>query len=183
MIIALGESILDTGSTLGTASLTAPTVTAFVLAFLGTVALWWVYFDRSAEDSSRAIAASTDPGRLGRSAYTYFHLPMVAGIIVTAVADEKVIAHPLGHGSVAVTVTVLGGPALFLLGHLLFKRAVFGVLSWPRLVALAGLAALVPAGGAASPLVQSGAAACVVIGVGVADLVMHPERHPDVQPG
>ena len=174
MIIALGESILDTGSTLGTATLTAPTVTAFVLAFLGTVALWWVYFDRSAEDSSRAIAGSTDPGRIGRSAYTYFHLPMVAGIIVTAVADERVIAHPLGHGSAALTATELGGPALFLFGHLLFKRAVFGVLSWPRLVALALLAVLVPLGGVASPLVLGGATVLVVVGVGVSDMVLYP---------
>jgi low temperature requirement protein LtrA len=182
MIIALGESILDTGSTLGTATPDAPTVTAFVLAFLGTVALWWVYFDRSAEDSSRAIAGSTDPGRLGRSAYTYFHLPMVAGVIATAVADEKVIAHPLGHGSAAVTATVLGGPALFLLGHLLFKRAVFRVLSWPRLVALALLAVLVPVGGVVSPLVLGGLVVLVVIGVGVTDMVLYPGR-PAGQPG
>lgn len=176
MIITLGESILDTGSTLGTATLTAPTVTAFVLAFLGTVALWWVYFDRSAEDSSRAIAGSTDPGRLGRSAYTYFHLPMVAGIIVTAVADEKVIAHPFGHSSAAVVATTLAGPGLFLLGHLLFKRAVFGVLSWPRLVALALLAVLVPVGLVASPLVLDGLAVLVVIGVGVSDMFLYPRR-------
>jgi low temperature requirement protein LtrA len=183
MIIALGESILDTGSTLGTASLTAPTVTAFVLAFLCTVALWWVYFDRSAEDSSRAIATSTDPGRLGRSAYTYHHLPMVAGIIVTAVADERVIAHPLGHGSAALTATVLGGPALFLAGHLLFKRAVFGNLSWSRLVALAVLAALIPVGAAASPLLLAGVSTLVVIGVVVTDMILYPKAHPDVQAG
>ncbi len=62
MIIALGESILDIGSTLG-ATATSPRrrSTAFVLAFLGTVALWWVYFDRSAEDSSTAIAGSDRP--------------------------------------------------------------------------------------------------------------------------
>ena len=61
----------------------ADTVAAFVVAFLGSVALWWVYFDRSAEESAATIARVPDPGRLGRSAYTYFYLPMVAGIIVT----------------------------------------------------------------------------------------------------
>jgi low temperature requirement protein LtrA len=182
MIIALGESILDTGTSLGDVPFTAPTLTAFVLAFLGTVALWWVYFDRSAEDSSRAIATSPDPGRLGRSAYTYFHLPMVAGIIVTAVADEKVIAHPAGPGSGAITASILGGPALFLLGHLLFKRAVFGILSVPRLVAIAVLAALVPLGAVASPVLLGGAAAAVVIGVGIADMFLYPRTHPDDQP-
>jgi low temperature requirement protein LtrA len=175
MIIALGESILDTGKSLGDEPFTAPRVTAFVLAFLGTVALWWVYFDRSAEDSNRAIATSADPGRLGRSAYTYFHLPMVAGIIVTAVADEKVIAHP-AEGSAAVTACILGGPALFLIGHLLFKRAVFRVLSVPRVVALVVLAALAPAGAVVSPLVLDGAAAIVVVGIAVADALLYPRQ-------
>jgi low temperature requirement protein LtrA len=175
VIIALGESILDTGTSLGHDPFTAGTVTAFVFAFVGSVALWWIYFDRSAEDSNRAIATSEDPGRLGRSAYTYFHLPMIAGIIVTAVADEKVIAHP-AEGSAAVTASILGGPALFLIGHLLFKRAVFRVLSVPRAVAIVALAALVPLGAVVSPLLLGGAAAVVVIGVAVADMFLYPRQ-------
>lgn len=178
VIIALGESILDAGTSLGDGSFDAGRLTAFVLAFVGTVALWWVYFDRAAEDSSRAIAASTDPGRLGRSAYTYHHLPMVAGIIGTAVADELVIAHPGGPGSVAVTATVLGGPALFVSGHLLFKRAVFGTLSASRLVALAVFALLIPVGAVVSPLALSGITTAVLVGVVTADLVRHPGQQP-----
>jgi low temperature requirement protein LtrA len=172
MIIVLGESILDIGATLSGETITAARIVAFVLAFLGTVALWWVYFDRSAEVSSRAIASSADPGRLGRSAYTYFHLPMVAGVIVTAVADERVITDPAGHPSAAGTATVLGGPALFLLGHLLFKWAVFRHVSWPRLVALAVLALLIPVGAVVSPLALGGCTAAVVVGVVVSDLFL-----------
>ncbi|HEX5117619.1 MAG TPA: low temperature requirement protein A [Pseudonocardiaceae bacterium] len=178
VIIALGESILDIGTTLGQETFGAGRLTAFVLAFVGTVALWWVYFDRAAADSSKAIASSPDPGRLGRSAYTYYHLPMVAGVIVTAVADELVIGHPGGHGSVAVTATVLGGPALFLFGHLLFKRAVFRTVSISRLVALAVLAALIPVGGVVSPLALGGIATAVVIGVVIADFVRYPSEEP-----
>lgn len=180
VIIALGESILDTGMTLSEKGFTAPTVTAFVIAFVGTVALWWVYFDRSAEDSAKAIAASADPGRLGRSAYTYFHLPMVAGVIVTAVADELVISHPTEHGSAAITATVLGGPALFLFGHFLFKRAVFATVSVSRLVALAVLAALIPVGDLVSPLAFEAIAAAVVVGVAVADAIRYPAPGPAV---
>jgi low temperature requirement protein LtrA len=143
LIIALGESILVTGATFGELDLSAVVLAAFVIAFLGSVALWWVYFDRAAGDAEEAIASSADPGRLGRSAYTYLHLPMVAGIIVAAVGDELTIAHPLGHADLATAATVLGGPALFLAGHLLFKRAVFGVWSLPR---LGGIAALAVAG-------------------------------------
>ena len=41
---------------------------------------------------SRRIAASDDPGGWRALAYTYMHLPIVAGIIVTAVGDELVLA-------------------------------------------------------------------------------------------
>jgi low temperature requirement protein LtrA len=169
LILALGESILVTGSVFGELALSASTVAAFVVAFLGSVALWWVYFDRSAEDASGVIAESADPGRLGRSAYTYCHLPMVAGIIVTAVGDELVIAHPGGRASVATTTTVLLGPALFLAGHALFKRVVFGRLSVPRLLAIVALAGLWPVGPAVSPLLLALVATLVVAAVAVSD--------------
>ena len=165
VIIALGESILVTGATFERLPFAAATVAAFVAAFLGSVALWWVYFDRSAEAASRVIASSADPGRLGRSAYTYCHVVMVAGIIVAAVGDELVITHPSGHADAATIATVLGGPALFLVGHGLFKRAVFGVLSGQRLVAVLALAALAPVGLVAPPLLLVSAATLVVAGV------------------
>jgi len=179
LIIALGESILVTGATFGQLPLAPAAVAALVVAFLGSVALWWVYFDRSAEVSSDAIAHSADPGRLGRSAYTYFHLPMVAGIIVAAVGDELTIAHPTGETSAATAAVVLGGPALFLIGHVLFKWAVFSHVSVPRLAAIAALAALAPVSLVAPPLVLSGAATLVVAAVAAWDaraqyLVTHP---------
>jgi low temperature requirement protein LtrA len=176
VILALGESLLITGTVFGELPFSALTVAAFVVAFLGSVALWWVYFDRSAEDAGGVIAGSADPGRLGRSAYTYCHLPMVAGIIVTAVGDELTIAHPDGHASMATAATVLGGPALFLAGHALFKWAVFGRLSVPRLLAIVALAALWPARSALSPLLLASAATLVVAAVAVSDTRMARAR-------
>jgi low temperature requirement protein LtrA len=176
IIIALGESLLVTGTSLGEHPLTALAVAAFVVAFAGAVALWWVYFDRSAEAASGVIAGSADPGRLGRSAYTYCHLPMVAGIIVTAVGDELVLAHPGGHADAATTTTVLLGPALFLTGHALFKRLVFGRLSVPRLLAIAVLAGLWPLGSAVSPLLLSLAATVVVAAVAASDSLIPREQ-------
>ena len=75
---------------------TPPRSTAIAVAFLGTAALWWLYFDYVAEIAQPAPRATRRPGRLARDAYTYLHLPIVAGIIVTAVGDEIVIAHPGG---------------------------------------------------------------------------------------
>jgi low temperature requirement protein LtrA len=132
IIIALGESILVTGTTFGEIEASAVTVCAFVVAFVGSVALWWIYFARSAEAAREVFTSSEDPGRLGRSAYTYFHLPMVAGIIAVAAADELTVAHPGEPGTLASITLTLGGTALFLAGHALFKWAVFGVLPWSR---------------------------------------------------
>jgi low temperature requirement protein LtrA len=152
VMIALGESILVTGVTFGQLPWSPATLAALVAAFVGSAALWWIYFNRSAEDGRAVIARSTDPGRLGRVAYTYFHLPMVAGIIVTAVGDDLTVTNPGGDADAATIATVLGGPALFLAGHVLFKRQLLGVLSVARLVAIAALVALVPLGWVVSPL-------------------------------
>jgi low temperature requirement protein LtrA len=172
VIIALGESVLVTGATLAGHDFNAGAVAAFVVSFLGSVALWWVYFDRTAEAAAEAIADSDDPGRLGRSAYTYIHIPMVLGIIVSAVGDELVIAHPGGHTSLATALTVLGGPALFLVGHAMFKRAVFGYVPVNRVAAVAALAALGLLALVAPPLVISTAGMLVVWAVAIWDSVL-----------
>ena len=175
LIIVLGESVLDTGAAFSGLRITVAATAAVVFAFLASVALWWIYFNRAADDSAQAIASADDPGRLGRSAYVYFHLPMVAGVIVLAVADDLAIAHPGGHARGALTAAVLGGPALFLAGHALFKRAMFGVLSVPRLAAIAALALLIPVGLAVPPLALLAAVTAVVAAVAVWDsLSSHP---------
>jgi low temperature requirement protein LtrA len=126
VILALGESLLVTGTTFGELEASTATVTAFVVAFVGSVALWWVYFARSAEAAREIISFSEDPGRVARSAYTYFHIPMIAGIIAIAASDELTVAHPGEHGTPASITLTLGGTALFLAGQALFKWVVFG---------------------------------------------------------
>jgi low temperature requirement protein LtrA len=174
VMIALGESIVDIGVTASGAGLRygPPVVAALVVAFGSSVALWWVYFDRSAGASSDAIITAPDPGRLGRSAYTYFHLPMVAGVIGAAVADELVIRRPGGHAGLAASAVILGAPALYLAGHALFKRSVFGRVSVPRLVAVTLLGVALLAGRQAPPLALLTLATVLVAAVAASDTVM-----------
>jgi low temperature requirement protein LtrA len=167
IIIALGESVLVTGATFSKMDWTTLTVAAFVVAFVGTVAMWWIYFNIGAERGSEVIARSDDPGRLGRLAYTYIHLLPVAGIIVSAASDELVLAHPDGHMDFKTAVAVLGGPALFLLGNLLFKRTQVRRTGLSHMVGLGLLAALVPAAPFASPLVFAVLATSVLVVVAV----------------
>jgi low temperature requirement protein LtrA len=95
VLIALGESVVVIGSTLSNLhSVTSAQVGAFVAAFAGAAALWWIYFDRSADAGAQMITDANDPGRLGRSAYHFIHPVMIAGIIVTAAAGERFLTDP-----------------------------------------------------------------------------------------
>ena len=76
-----GESILVTGMTFGEGEASGVTVSAFVVAFLGSVALWWTYFDRTEGLAREVITSSENPGLMVLSAYTYSHVPMIAGIL------------------------------------------------------------------------------------------------------
>ncbi|MEO7602079.1 MAG: low temperature requirement protein A, partial [Sphingomicrobium sp.] len=131
IIIALGEGILVTGATFSDLDWTAPTIGAALIAFLGSVAMWWVYFDVGMRRGSERIQSEEDSGRIARNAYTYSHLPIVAGIVVTAVADEMLMTHPTGRLSTAFLWSLLGGSALFLGGAMLFKRLIGGTRLYP----------------------------------------------------
>ena len=175
ILIALGESIVIIGATLtGVKEITAASVASFVVAFAGSVALWWLYFDQSAGAAAEMIARSDDPGRLGRSAYQLIHPVMVAGIIVTAAADEKVLSDPGQPASTAAAWMILGGPALFLAGHAAFKLVVWRVISWPRLAGIAGLALLAAAAAAIPALALATCAAAVVVAVAASDRFIRP---------
>jgi low temperature requirement protein LtrA len=178
ILIAFGESIVVTGATLAgliagplarPGAQHAPTVLAFLVAFSGSVALWWLYFDRSADEGARLIAASSDPGRLGRSAYHYIHPLMVGGIILTAAADDVVLTTPRSVGVASTAWLVLGGPALYVAGHLAFKLNVWRRVSWPRVAALIVLALLGLLAPHVSALALSACAAATVVAVAVAD--------------
>ncbi len=176
MLIALGESIVVIGATLsGLARVTPAEVAAFAVALCGSIGLWWLYFDRSADDGARVIATSDDPGRLGRSAYHFIHPVMIAGIIVGAAADEVTVANPGAVGRAATSWLILGGVGLFLAGHAAFKAVIWRAASWPRIGALAVLGLLGFAAPHLSALALGACAAAVVVAVAAADVVQRPE--------
>jgi low temperature requirement protein LtrA len=180
ILIALGESIVIIGATLSAdKTVTASAVTAFVVAFAGSVAMWWLYFDRSADAAAEVIARSPDPGRLGRSAYHYIHPLMVAGIIVTAAADQKVLSSPSATATTASAWMILGGPALFLAGHAAFKLVVWRYVSWPRVAGIAALALLALAARTIPELALAACAAAVVTAVAATDRLPWPP-HPGI---
>ncbi len=164
IIIALGESLLVTGATFAGLPWTTEVVLALVVSFVGSVAMWWLYFDTSADVGTRTISASRDPGRVARLVYTYIHLLPVAGIILAAVGDELVLAHPLGHSEWPTAIAVVGGPLLFISGAWLFKWAIVGRPPVSPLVAIASLGGLLASAPLMPPLVLMALATVVLVG-------------------
>ena len=183
VMIALGESIIVIGA--GLASRDAVTwieLAALAVAFVSSVAIWWVYFDRSAGEAARILTASADPGQLGRDAYAWIHPLMIAGIIAVAAGDTAMLANPLGAAGVATTAILLGGTMLFLAGHALFKLAVWHHRPWSRVVAVAVLALLAVVGPMTPALFVGLCAAGIVTLVAVADGVQYKQRLKRVGP-
>lgn len=138
IIIALGEGVVIIGATFGTLPMDGMRIAAFVTAFLGSFAMWWVYFDVGARRGAEHIEHHANPGLVGRNAFTYWHIPIVAGIVLIAVADELSLAHPLAPVHDSFLLVTIGGMALFLLGTMTFKRISSGN-SWYPLSHVVGL--------------------------------------------
>ncbi|HEY7537310.1 MAG TPA: low temperature requirement protein A [Gaiellaceae bacterium] len=133
MIIAFGETIVLTGATTSKLDLDTARFTAFALAFLATAAMWWLYFDYVTRIAKRRLELAPNRTQLARDAYTYLHVVMVAGVILSAVGDELVIAHPTDVLPDAEVAVVAAGPALYLLAHVLFRLRMAGTISRKRL--------------------------------------------------
>ena len=160
VIIALGESIVLAGATASNTGLSLEVVAALLLAFLSSTALWWLYFGQVAGRVFERIRAATaeERGQIGRDIYTYLHLPIVAGIVLVAVGDELVIAHPTDALHDSGALVALGGPALFLAGLMACAARIGQTQSVPRAVVVIALLAAVPLAAGADGLVASGAA-------------------------
>jgi low temperature requirement protein LtrA len=176
IIIALGESIVLTGATTSAAALTPARISAFAIAFLTTAALWWLYFTLVARIAERRLELAPDRTRVARDAYTYLHVVFVAGIIVSAVGDEIVIAHPtepLGGAEVA---AVVAGPAIYLVAHALFRLRLTKTISARRLGGAAGCVAVGLVAADADALVIAGLVLAVLFAVLLADHIVAVRR-------
>ncbi len=123
VIIALGESIVEIGA--GAAGqLDLGIGVAAVLGVAVAAALWWVYFDVVALVSAKRLAEAEE-GReqnaLARDSYSYIHLFLVAGIVMTSFGLKTVITHTDQHLHWVSAFALLGGVATYLLGLVAFR--------------------------------------------------------------
>jgi len=171
VIIVLGESVVLAGATASATGLTVEVVAALLLAFLSSTALWWLYFGQVAGTVLERIRTATAPerGRIGRDIYTYLHLPIIAGIVLVAVGDELVIAHPTDDLHDAGALVALGGPALFLSGLMACAARLGQAQSAARAVAVVALLAALPLAAGAEGLVALGMLTALLVALVVAE--------------
>lgn len=144
VIVALGETLLASGAMLAKAATWNVTILSALLAtFLGTLAMWWLYFGTSSKDATATITGSDDPGRIG-AYFHYIHAVLIAGIIVTAVGNDLVMAHPHDAVKPAYALVLAAGPAIYLIGSAIYKRVVYGRVPASHMAGVVLLALLVP---------------------------------------
>src|SRR6185295_15671560 len=155
VIIALGESIVATGSGVSSLPISWPIIVATTVGLALAACIWWAYFDVLAIAAERVLreAEGEVRTRLARDAYSYLHLPMIAGIVLLALGMEYVLEyvgdvthHDLGDPLATLPLAAMyGGVALYLLAQVAFKYRNWQTFSRPRLIATAAILLLIPA--------------------------------------
>lgn len=140
VIIALGETILTTGKTASSHFDSAMMPLVLTCAFLSTVLMWWLYFHDGQERAADKAEEDAEPQATGHQLFTYGHLPIVAGIILTAVGEDFSLSHPFEKGGYNYAIALLGGPILYLGGTMWMKTVSSRMMPWSH---CAGIAILV----------------------------------------
>ncbi|GAA5543849.1 MULTISPECIES: low temperature requirement protein A [Brucella] len=167
VIVALGESLLATGATLaGAENWNIAELSAMLATFLGTIAMWWLYFGTSSKDATARITQARDPGKIG-AYFHYIHAILIFGIIVSAVGNDLAMEHPAGHASVAQIVVIAVGPAIYLIGSAIYKYVVYGRLPLSHIGGVVLLALIAPFAQSADLLTLGWLTTAVLFGIGL----------------
>jgi low temperature requirement protein LtrA len=184
VIIALGESIVAVGAGL-TGELDAGIVTGAIFGLVLACALWWAYFDVIVLEAERRFRSLEGHQRLrvARDAYSYLHLPMVAGIVLIALGIKKTIAHVDVPLETVPAVALFGGVALYHGAHVAFRMRLFGTVNRQRLVAAVSCLPLIWVATEVDALVALGLAAAVASAVIAYEALRYADTRERVRAG
>lgn len=133
----------------------------------------------------RARSARAWPG----DAYSYLHLPMIAGVVLLALGMKKVLEyagdgnlHDLSEALPSLPLAAMyGGVALYLLANVAFKYRIVHSVNVHRVIASALLIALVPIAAQMPALAALGLLTAVMIGVIAFEAVRFSEIREQVR--
>jgi low temperature requirement protein LtrA len=121
LIIALGESLLTTGTAVTKVSLTPMVTVTAMFAFAGTVALWMLAFGKVDSLIQNMISQTNNPVRASRYSMNVL-MVMVAALIAVAVSNEEVLLSPRESTSVLLSILMTGGPLVYLIAHAWYSK-------------------------------------------------------------
>jgi len=191
LIVALGESIVAIGLGVAQVPISWPIIAASVLGLTVAASLWWAYFDVVSIVAERMLrrAEGEERARLARDAYSYLHMPMVAGIVLVALGMKKVLEYvgDTRHHELSEPLPLLplgalyGGVSLYLLGQSAFKYRTWHRVTGRRLVVAVLLGALIPAAGELPALGALGLLTAVLVAMIASEAVQYSELREQVR--
>ncbi|MCG5468117.1 low temperature requirement protein A [Micromonospora sp. LAH09] len=175
IILALGDIILVPTLQVSRGPLAGLRVAALFCAFAVMLLLWQVYVFRAGE----LLEAGAGPksGRPARVA-PYTHLVMLAGVVGTAASFDLVVTRPTGTTPAGWLLLIMGGPALFVIGRILFTLLISMVVPWRRVIWLPLPLLVLPWAGRWPPLLVT-----AIVALGLAGHVLTPGEARETTPG
>jgi low temperature requirement protein LtrA len=146
VIIAIGESLIAIGVGERSSGLDAGVIVAAVLGFVVATSFWLAYFDFFPIRVQQMLSdrSGVQQSALARDVFTYFHLPMVTGIVLFAFAMRTTLAHVGQHLGTIPALGLCGGPALYLFAYAALRWRVSRTLGGGRLTAAIACSLLWP---------------------------------------
>ncbi|AGB26602.1 putative membrane protein [Mycobacterium sp. JS623] len=180
IIIALGETVVALGAGASDELRHPGVLIAVVLGVLISATLWWTYFGLTAgaEERMRRTSAADRP-RLARDAYSYLHLPLVAGIVFFAVGARVSVEHIAKPLSPLAALALTGGSALFYAAEVAYRWRDHHQLAVDRLLAAAASLLVFPVA-ISVPAILS---LTVLTSIGVLRLTWELWRRPQIGTG
>ncbi|MEU1425972.1 low temperature requirement protein A [Nocardia sp. NPDC005746] len=193
VIIALGESIVSIGVGVAGLPISWPIAVGSMLGLGVAGLLWWAYFDVAALVVERAMHHAQGARRvqIARNCYTFWHFPMIAGIVAMALGLKKVLnyvggaqGHSLSDQLHGIPLFALyGGVAAYLLALVGFRHYATGKVLVPRLVTAGVLPALIPLASALPALAALGILCSVLLALIVFEVVRYAQPRDLIRHG
>ncbi|HEY9410327.1 MAG TPA: low temperature requirement protein A [Jiangellaceae bacterium] len=191
LIIALGESIVAIGVGVAAEPISWPIIAGSALGLTLSAALWWIYFDVSSLQGEHALAIEPEATRakLARDAYTFWHAPMIVGIVLISLGLKKVLEYVSDSSHYELTdpltgvglYALFGGAVAYLVGQVGFKWRTVHNLTLDRLVAAGATVVLVPLATQVPALVALGVVTVVLVTLVVYESVRYAEHRHHVR--
>lgn len=185
ILIALGESVVAIGVGVAGLDLGPRRIAAVLLGITVVACLWWAYFDWVVYVARQRLVETTAARRaaLARDAYSYLHLPMVAGIVLFAFGLQTSLHDTSAPLHVVPAFGLVGGIALYFLAHVALRLRIGGGLGRGRPAAALLLLVLLPAATHVDADVALAVAAGTCVALIAYEVTMHRDDRAAVRAG